>query len=91
LSNSAHAQQSVSLPPTILGKLGLLRSTDIPEIEIIPLELEEAEGPFGAKGVGEIAIIPTAPAVASAYTAFDGQKRKNLPLKPVENKGGSFD
>jgi aldehyde oxidoreductase len=74
-----------------LGKLGLLRSTDIPEIEIIPLELEEAEGPFGAKGVGEIAIIPTAPAVASAYTAFDGQKRKNLPLKPVENKGGSFD
>jgi selenium-dependent xanthine dehydrogenase len=68
-----------------LGKLGLLRSTDVPEIEIIPIEIDDIEGPLGAKGVGEIAIIPTAPAVASAYKAFDGEKRRTLPLAPLGN------
>ncbi|VEN73213.1 Selenium-dependent xanthine dehydrogenase [Candidatus Desulfarcum epimagneticum] len=67
-----------------LGKLGLLRSVDVPEIEVIPIEIDDIDGPFGAKGVGEITAIPVAPAVASAYRAFDGQKRTELPLKPPE-------
>ncbi|MCG8634494.1 MAG: selenium-dependent xanthine dehydrogenase [Desulfobacterales bacterium] len=69
-----------------LGKLGLLRSTDVPEIEIIPIEIEDTEGPLGAKGVGEIAIIPTAPAVAAAYKSFDGLKRRTLPLEPLKRQ-----
>jgi xanthine dehydrogenase molybdenum-binding subunit len=64
-----------------LGRLGLLRSTDVPEVEIIPIEFEEAEGPLGAKWGGEIVIVPTAAPVAWAYSAFDGKERKSLPLK----------
>ena len=36
---------------------------------------------FGGKGVGEICSIPTAPAVALAYEAWDGTVRYDLPLE----------
>ncbi|MBW1649911.1 MAG: selenium-dependent xanthine dehydrogenase [Deltaproteobacteria bacterium] len=68
------------------GRLGLLRASDIPEIEVISTEIYDIDAPFGAKGVGEIACIPTAPAVASAYRKFDGKKRTKLPLTPITKK-----
>ena len=40
----------------------------------------EPEGPFGAKGVGEIGLVPTAGAVAGALAAFDGIRRTRLPM-----------
>ena len=61
-------------------KLGLLRATEVPEIEVVPLEIYDEDAPFGAKGVGEICCIPTAAAVAGAYRSFDGQKRTKLPM-----------
>mgnify|MGYP002641168676 FL=1 len=64
--------------------LGLLRSTDVPEIEVIPVEIFDTDAPFGAKGVGEICCIPTAAAAAGAYRKFDGKKRCKLPLDPLE-------
>lgn len=66
------------------GKLGLYRSTDVPEIEVIPIEIYDEDAPFGAKGVGEICCIPTAPAVAGAFKAFDSKVRTRLPLEPVQ-------
>ncbi|MBW1615379.1 MAG: selenium-dependent xanthine dehydrogenase [Deltaproteobacteria bacterium] len=69
-----------------LGKLGLPRSSDIPEIEVVSTEIYDADAPFGAKGVGEIACIPTAPAIAAAYKKFDGKKRTKLPLLPITTK-----
>jgi CO/xanthine dehydrogenase Mo-binding subunit len=69
-----------------LNELGLLRSTDVPEIEVVAIEIDDLDGPYGAKGVGEISSIPVAPAVASAYWAFDGQKRTRLPLKPIKKQ-----
>ncbi len=65
-------------------KLGLLRSTDVPEIEVVTVEIYDEDAPFGAKGVGEICCIPTAAAVAGAYRSFDGGKRTSLPLKPLK-------
>ena len=65
-------------------KLGLLRSTDVPEIEVVTVEIYDEDAPFGAKGVGEICCIPTAAAVAGAYRSFDGEKRTSLPLKPLK-------
>ena len=63
------------------GTLGLLRSTDRPEIEAI---LVQAEGrlpsSYGAKGIGELCTIPTAPAIANAYRRLDGNARLSLPL-----------
>ncbi len=64
--------------------LGLLRSTDVPEIEVIPIEIFDLDAPFGAKGVGEICCIPTAAAAAGAYRKFDGKKRCKLPIEAVE-------
>ncbi len=64
-----------------LRSLGLLRAKDMPETKIILIEEHEPEGPFGAKGVGEIGLVPTAGAVASALYKFDGVRRYKLPMK----------
>ncbi len=61
--------------------LGVLRAKDMPETEIILIEEHESEGPFGAKGVGEIGLVPTAGAVAGALYKFDGIRRFKLPMK----------
>jgi selenium-dependent xanthine dehydrogenase len=64
-----------------LREIGVLRARDMPEIEVILVEDPEPEGPFGAKGVGEIGLVPTAAAVAGALEAFDGIRRYTLPMK----------
>jgi xanthine dehydrogenase molybdenum-binding subunit len=70
------------MPATIkLRELGVLRARDMPEVEVILVEEPEPEGPFGAKGVGEIGLVPTAAAVAGALEAFDGRRRCTLPMK----------
>lgn len=63
------------------GTLGLLRSTDIPEIETI-LVHGPGTSPFayGAKGVGELCTIPTAPAIGNALYRQDGVLRDRLPM-----------
>ena len=53
----------------------------MPETEVILIEEPEPEGPYGARGVGEIGLVPTAPAVAGALEAFDGIHRTRLPMK----------
>ena len=70
------------MPATFkLRDLGVLRARDMPEIEVILVEDPEPEGPYGAKGVGEIGLVPTAAAVAGALEAFDGVRRRTLPMK----------
>jgi xanthine dehydrogenase molybdenum-binding subunit len=63
-----------------LRDLGVLRARDMPPIEVILVEDPEPEGPFGAKGVGEIGLVPTAAAVAGALAAHDGVQRQSLPM-----------
>ena len=70
------------MPTTFkLRELGVLRARDMPEVEVILVEEPEPEGPFGAKGVGEIGLVPTAAAVANACCRFDGIRRYRLPMK----------
>jgi len=64
-----------------LRELGALRAKHMPRVEAILVEEAEPEGPFGAKGVGEIGLVPTAAAVAGALAAFDGIRRTTLPMK----------
>jgi xanthine dehydrogenase molybdenum-binding subunit len=64
-----------------LRELGVLRARDMPEVDVILVEDPEPEGPFGAKGVGEIGLVPTAAAVAGALEAFDGVRRRTLPMR----------
>ncbi len=63
------------------GTLGLLRSTDMPPIDVIFIEKGSEENTFGAKGVGEICAIPAAPAAANAARRVDGVIRTRLPIE----------
>jgi len=53
---------------------------DMPKIIPIIVEAPHKEGPFGAKGIGEITLVPVAPAIANALFNATGVKIKELPL-----------
>jgi len=76
-------------PAVTLGTLGLLRSTQVPEIDCRIIEKNPSELAYGAKGVGEIVMVATAPAVACAYFQRDEVKRNSLPLEgtPYSRRG----
>ena len=64
------------------GTLGLMRADQIPDIHAIYVEKKELlPFAYGAKGIGEIATIPTAPAVQGAYYARDHVLRTALPMQ----------
>ncbi len=69
-------------PKTKLGTLGLMRAKDAPELEIILVQSKnKIPETYGAKGCGELCLIPTAPACSLAYYRLDGKFRTQLPLK----------
>ena len=69
---------------------------DIPDIESFFVETSEPTGPYGAKGVGEPALVPTAAAVANAVYNAAGVRITSLPITPekvleaLEEKGEVF-
>ena len=69
------------VPKVKFGTLGLFRATNTPEIEAVIVEKNKEELAYGAKGVGEIVVIPTAPAIQNAYFKYDGEFRTSLPLQ----------
>ena len=70
------------VPQAKFGTLGLMRADQIPDIHAIYVEKEELlPFAYGAKGIGEIATIPTAPAVQGAYYARDHILRTSLPMQ----------
>jgi xanthine dehydrogenase molybdenum-binding subunit len=72
------------IPAGRLADLGLPRAADVPRIEVIGVEVADEHGPYGAKGVGEIGLVPTAAAVANALCLRDGRRRLRLPLRRKE-------
>ncbi len=56
-------------------------SLDACPFETIMVESNEPTGPYGAKGIGEAAIVPVAPAIANAIYDAVGVRFKDLPLK----------
>jgi len=65
-----------------LRSLGILRAKDVPPMRVRLVECPQPRSPYGIKGVGEIGLVPTAPAVAAALHAADGLWRSQLPMKP---------
>lgn len=65
--------------------MGILRSNETPIIQVIGVEVKDPIGPYGAKGVGEIGLVPTAAAVANAFYQYDGIRYYNLPIKKRKN------
>ena len=66
---------------TMLRKCGILRAKETPKMEVIGIEVPDPHGPYGVKGVGEIGLVPTAPAVANAFYQYDGTRYYRLPIK----------
>lgn len=60
----------------------LLTAKDVPNIEPIVVETNDQFGPFGAKGIGEPGLVPTAPAIANAIYDAVGVRIKELPITP---------
>jgi selenium-dependent xanthine dehydrogenase len=61
--------------------LGIIPAAGMPPVETILVEEHQPEGPYGAKGMGEAVLVPTASAVAGALHAFDGVRRTSLPMR----------
>ena len=69
-------------PTAKYGMLGLFRANQIPpEIQAIVVEKPGLNVAGGAIGIGEITSIPTAPAIAEAYSQLTGEREFDLPLK----------
>jgi xanthine dehydrogenase molybdenum-binding subunit len=66
-----------------LRQLGILRAKDVPAIDVQLVEVPQPRSPYGIKGVGEIGLVPTAPAVAAALHDLDGKWRSTLPMRPT--------
>ncbi len=57
---------------------------DCPPMAVFLVEKAHPQGPFGAKGTGEIASVPGAPAIANAVYNACGVRIRDLPLKPAK-------
>ncbi|MCC5877587.1 MAG: molybdopterin-dependent oxidoreductase, partial [Candidatus Sumerlaeia bacterium] len=71
-----------------LRDLDVLRAHHMPELELHFIEVPDPETPYGTRGVGEIGLVPTAPAVAGALEKFDGKRRTKLPMS--DSEAGQF-
>ncbi len=64
-----------------IKSLNIIGAAGMPPVETILIEEYQPEGPYGAKGMGEAVLVPTASAVAGALYAFDGIRRTSLPMR----------
>ncbi|MEN8163531.1 MAG: selenium-dependent xanthine dehydrogenase [Acidobacteriota bacterium] len=63
-----------------LRDLGIIPADRMPPVEAIVIEVPDEVGGYGSKGVGEIGLVPTAGAVASALHQRDGSWQNSLPM-----------
>jgi aldehyde oxidoreductase len=67
-------------------KFRVPRAKDMPEMEVITLNIPRKKGPFGASGTAEYADVPTAPAIANAIYHACGVRVRDLPITPEKIK-----
>ncbi len=65
----------------LLRDLGIPKAKDTPKVDVILIEVPDEVGGYGAKGAGEIGLVPTAGAVAGALYSYDGIRRTRLPMQ----------
>jgi len=77
LMEAYHAGKTENLHDYLIPTFG-----DVPPIDVILIEDREPLGPHGAKGVGEPALIPTAPAIFGAIRHATGVTVRQAPATP---------
>ena len=65
----------------LMRDFGLVRAKDMPQVDVILIEVPDEVGGCGAKGVGEIGCVPPAGAVPGALFSYDGIRRFRLPME----------
>jgi aldehyde oxidoreductase len=68
------------------AKFKVPRAKDMPDMEVIMLNIPRRKGPFGASGTAEYADVPTAPAIANAIFNACGARVRDLPITPEKIK-----
>jgi xanthine dehydrogenase molybdenum-binding subunit len=66
----------------------MLTAMDIPPMQAVIVETDEQDGPYGAKGIGEPGLVPTAPAIANAIYDAVGVRIRDLPITPEKVLAG---
>ena len=69
------------VPDLRFRNLGIVKDRHMPKLTTVLVERPDTRGPWGVKGVGEIGLVPTAPAIAAAIHRFDGVWRTVLPMR----------
>ncbi|MBI2171078.1 MAG: xanthine dehydrogenase family protein molybdopterin-binding subunit [Chloroflexi bacterium] len=69
--------------PTLLD-YRMPTALDIPMIEAVIVEVPASDGPYGARGIGEVPIVPPAGALANAIYRATGRRLHTLPMTPQE-------
>src|SRR4029077_10071599 len=64
----------------LLRDCGILKAKDTPPVDVILIEVPDEVGGYGAKGAGEIGLVPTAGAVAGALYPYKKIRRYSLPM-----------
>ena len=65
----------------LLRDMGIPKAKDTPKVDVILIEIPDEIGGYGAKGAGEIGLVPTAGAVAGALYSYDRIRRTRLPMQ----------
>ena len=76
------------VPDLRFRALGILKAKHTPRITSILVEEPDLAGPYGAKGIGEIGLVPTAPAIAAAITSHSGTWHNRLPMRDTDAARG---
>jgi CO/xanthine dehydrogenase Mo-binding subunit len=73
--------EGVTVTPNLMTYL-IPTALDVPDVTTVVLESGEGMGPWGARGIGEPAMVPTAPAIANAVFDAVGVRMTRLPITP---------
>lgn len=65
-------------------KYHILNVKEMPKLSVDFLDSEEETGPYGAKSIGECAVVPVAPAIANAVSNAVGRQFYKLPIRPED-------
>ncbi len=67
-----------------LRDFGIVPAKHMPTVDVILIEVPDEIGGYGAKGVGEIGCVATAPAVAAALHSYDQVRRFSMPMQDAK-------
>ena len=82
LSEAVQLDESGRFTNNNLNKYHIFRAKEMPRIQTFMVEEIESSGPFGAKSIGECAVVPSAPAIVNAVSNAIDRELFELPLTP---------